>query len=530
MTRFLTAALLALSLPLSPLPAQAATPEDTLVVAWVFDDIISLDPQEMFEISTFEVVGNVYDTLVMFDLDDTSQLEGQIAESWEVSDDGLTFTFKIRPDLQFHSGNPVTAHDVVYTFQRLTAMDKGPAFLIQDLGITADNMDETLTAPDDMTFQMVVDNPYAPSYVLNVLTSANFSIVDSELLKQQEQDGDWGNEYLKTNSAGSGPFILRQWRPDELIMVEANEDYWQGAPQLNRIFWRHITEPATQRLQLEAGDVDIARNLTPDQIEGLEGAEGVEFTETAQGTNLYMGLNVANEHLGKPLVREALRYLVDYQGMADTFLRNQWTVNQTFLPRDVLGYVDSKPYNLDVDKAKALLAEAGYPEGGFGLTINVASTRPERMDAAQSFQATLGQAGIELEILPSDARTALTTYRERKHDIYLGTWGVDYFDPASNDVFVVNTDNSPDAESKPLAWRNSWQNEELSEQALQLQRERDSEAREQGYQQLILDWQPVSPFVMMFQAIEVAALRDNVKNFRLGPSADANLYLNVTKE
>lgn len=530
MKRILTAALVALILPLSPAPIQAATPADTLVVAWVFDDIISLDPQEMFEISTFEVVGNTYDTLVMFDLDDTSQLHGLIAESWEVSEDGLTYTFKIRPEMQFHSGNPVTAHDVVYTFQRLTAMDLGPAFLIQDLGISADNMGTTLSAPDDMTFQMVVDNPYAPSYVLNVLTSANFSIVDSELLKQNEQDGDWGNNFLKTTSAGSGAFILRQWRPDELIMVEANENYWQGAPKLQRIFWRHITEPATQRLQLEAGDVDIARNLSPDQIEGLQGSEGIAFTETAQGTNLYMGLNVANEHLAKPEVREALRHLVDYQGMVDTFLRNQWVINQTFLPRDILGYVDSKPYTLDVEKAKGLLAEAGYPDGGFKLTVNVASTRSERMDAAQSAQATFAEAGIELEILPSDARTALTTYRERKHDIYLGTWGVDYFDPASNDVFVINTDNAPEAESKPLAWRNSWQNEALTETALGLQRERDSETRKAGYQQVIQDWQPISPFIMMFQEIEVAALRDNVKNFRMGPSADTNFYLGVTKE
>lgn len=529
MRSLLSIALLTLILAPSPDTSHAATPDDTLVIAWVFDDIISLDPQEMFEISTFEVVGNTYDTLVMFDLDDTSQLHGLIAESWEVSADGLTYTFSIRPEMQFHSGNPVTAHDVVYTFQRLTAMDKGPAFLIQDLGISAENMAETLTAPDDMTFQMVVDNPYAPSYVLNVLTSANFSIVDSELLKQQEQDGDWGNNYLKTNSAGSGAFILRQWRPDELIMVEANENYWQGAPTLRRIFWRHITEPATQRLQLEAGDIDIARNLSPDQIEGLQDAEGITFTETAQGTNLYMGLNVANEYLSNPQVREALRYLVDYQGMVDTFLRNQWVINQTFLPRDILGYVDSTPYSLDVEKAKALLAEAGYPDGGFGLSVNVASTRPERMNAAQSVQATFAEAGIELEILPSDSRTALTTYRERKHDIYLGTWGVDYFDPASNDVFVINTDNSPEAQSKPLAWRNSWQDEALTETALGLQRERDSEVRKAGYQQVIQDWQPVSPFIMMFQQIQVAALRDSVQNFRLGPSADTNFYLNVSK-
>src|SRR5262249_8486476 len=150
------------------------------------------------------------------------------------------------------------------------------------------------------------------------------------------------------------------------------------------------------------------------------------------------------------------------------------------------------------DKAKSLLAEAGYANG-FPLTINVASTEQARMDVAQSMQSTLAKVGIRLKILASDQKTVITTYRARKHDIALLTWGIDYFDPNTNMSFVVNTDNSDTPKSKPLAWRNGWMNEELNAKAAALLMERDSDKRKAGYQEMIKEWQPNSPFAMMFQ-------------------------------
>ena len=150
------------------------------------DDIITLDPAEMYELSTYEVNGNVYEALVAINPHNTGEILHKAAESWTVSDDGKTYTFKLRPNMKFQSGNPVTAADVVYSYQRLTALNISPAFLIQDLGITPDNMNDTLKAVDDLTFQMTVDKPYAPSYVINVLCATNFAIVDSKLLKSKE--------------------------------------------------------------------------------------------------------------------------------------------------------------------------------------------------------------------------------------------------------------------------------------------------------------------------------------------------------
>ena len=210
--------------------------------------------------------------------------------------------------------------------------------------------------------------------------------------------------------------------------MEVNPNYYGTKPKLKRVVWRHIAEESSQRLLLESGDVDIARNLSADQLDGLRAKGGFETTATAQNTNLYMGMNTKNQYLANPKVRQAIRYLVDYDGLVKTALREGWVINQTFLPNGVMGFVDSHPFTLDIDKAKALLAEAGYPNG-FPITVNVASTEQSRMDIAQSLQETFAKVGIQLKILASDQKTVITTYRARKHDMALLTWGIDYFDP-----------------------------------------------------------------------------------------------------
>ena len=536
MKKLLAALALGASFALATPAVHAATPKDTLVEAWHMDDIISLDPQEMYELSTYEINGNVYDTLVAINPHNTGEILHKAALSWTVSDDGKTFTFKLRPGQKFASGNPLTAADVVYSYQRLTALNLAPAFLIQDLGITTDNMKDTLKAVDDLTFQMTVDQAYAPSFVINKLCATNFAIVDSVTVKSHEAkkaDGtnDWGNGWLKTASAGSGPFKIDEWKPNESISISVNPNYWGPKPKLKRIFYRHIAEEASQRLLLESGDVDIARNLSADQLDGVrKKGGGFTFPGTAQNTNLYFGMNTKNQYLAHPEVREALRYLIDYQGLAKTALREGWIINQTFLPNGVLGFIDSRPYKLDYAKAKALLAKAGLADG-FPLTVNVASTEQSRMDIAQSMQQTFAKVGIKLQILASDQKTVITTYRARKHDLALLTWGIDYFDPNTNMAFVVNKDNSDDPKTgKPLAWRNGWQNEKLNQEANDLLFVTDTAKRKAGYQAMIKEWQPISPFAMMFQQNWVAAVSPKVHNFFIGPSNEMTQYLTVYKQ
>jgi peptide/nickel transport system substrate-binding protein len=124
--------------------AQAATPKDTLVMASQIDDIITLDPAEIFEFSGAEYAANTYDRMITFDVDNVSDISGGIAESWEISDDGLVYTFKVREGIQFASGNPVTADDVVYSLQRVVILDKTPAFILTQFGFTPENVGETI--------------------------------------------------------------------------------------------------------------------------------------------------------------------------------------------------------------------------------------------------------------------------------------------------------------------------------------------------------------------------------------------------
>jgi peptide/nickel transport system substrate-binding protein len=508
---------------------RADTPDNTLVMAWQFDDIITLDPAEAFEFSGLEYAAQVYDRLVTYDVNDVSKIEPMVAESWSVSDDGKTFTFKIRDDITFHSGNKLTAHDAAYSLQRVVKLNLTPAFILTQFGFTAENVDQMITAPDDTTLVLKTDKAYAPTFVLYCLTAGVGSVVDSKLLQEHEVDGDMGHAWLRTNSAGSGPFMLQQWRPSEVLSLTAFEDYWRGAPGLDRVFIRHVAEPATQQLLLERGDVDVARNLLPDQIEALRKAEGFAIDESPKGGIWYLGLNVKREPFQKVEVRQALKYLVDYEGIQNSVLRGQMRVHQSFLPQGFLGAINDKPFSLDVEKAKALLAQAGYPDG-FSVTMDTRNTSPT-MDIAQAIQASFAQAGIKLEIIPGDGGQTLTKYRARNHDIYIGKWGPDYQDPHTNaDTFAANPDNSDDAPAKPLAWRNAWDIPEMTAKTQAAVLERDPAKRAQMYEELQREHQQVSPFVIMFQEIEVIARAANVEGLIWGPSFDSNFYWKATKK
>ncbi|MDG4873842.1 ABC transporter substrate-binding protein [Mesorhizobium sp. WSM4935] len=520
-------------------PAFAVTPADTLVEGFAIDDIISMDPGEAFELSTAEVTGNTYDLLVRLDLSDTSKVKGDLAESWSVSDDGLTYTFKLKPGMKFASGNPITAADVAYSFERAIKLDKSPAFIINQFGITGDNVTEKAKAVDDTTFQFVVDKAYAPSFVLNCLSATVASVVDSKLVKEHvaavtpsadyKWDNDFGNAWLKTGYAGSGPYKLREWRANEAVVLERNDNYNGEKAKLARVIYRNMKESSAQRLALEAGDIDVARNLEPNDLDAIAKNADLTTTSAPKGTVYYISLNQKNPNLAKPEVRQAFKYLIDYDAMASTILKGIGEIHQSFLPKGDLGAIDENPFKLDIAKAKELLAKAGLPDG-FKVTMDVRTGQPTT-GMAESIQQTLGQAGIKLEIIPGDGKQTLTKYRARNHDIYIGNWGQDYFDPNSNaQTFASNPDNSDNAKIKTLAWRNAWDIPDLTKETEAALLEKDAAKRADMYkdlQQKILD---TSPFVIIHQQLEVAGLRKNLQGFKLGPSFDTNFVWAVSKQ
>jgi len=473
--------------------ADAATPKDTAVFAKQIDDIISLDPGESYELSGQEICTNVYDRLLRYEAEDLSKLVGGVAESWTVSPDGKTFTFKIRPNLKFQSGGPVTAEDVEFSLQRVVLIDKTPAFLLTQLG-------------------------WSKATVKDLVKVA----------LAHETNGDMGNGWLKTNSAASGAFKLVSWKANESVSLEAYPGFRLGAPPLKRVVVRHVPEPASQRLLLEKADADFARDLTPDQIKPLAGNPDIKVESFKAANTFYMGLNLGYEPLANPKVRQAMKMLVDYDGMVKSFLAGRFFVQQSFLPLGFFGAIAYAPFKLDVAKAQALLAEAGYKDG---FTVKMAAPNaPPWTEISQSVQQTMGQAGIKVSIEPMELKAVIGQYRARAHQIAMLSWGPDYFDPHTNaDSFVHNDDNSDTPKSKPIAWRNKWFIPDITKEMLAAAKEVDTAKRAEQYAALQKKVTDDGPYIFMFQNNLQVARRATATGYNPGITEDLNFFRTIRK-
>jgi peptide/nickel transport system substrate-binding protein len=507
---------------------QAATPKDTLVMAKAIDDIVTLDPAEVYEFTGGEIINNLYDRIMTFDPKDYTKVIGGATRSYSVSADGLTLTFKMRKGIKFPSGREMTATDAAFSLQRVVILDKTPAFILTQFGWTKDNVKQMITAPDNGTLVLKISKPFAPTFVLNCLTSGVASVVDQQEVMKHEQGGDLGYAWLKSHSAGSGAYVIDAWNAKDSVVMHANPHFHGGAIKMKRVVLKHVAESTAQRLLVEKGDVDIARNLTADQIKAIASDKNL-VVETEPKTNIYyFAVSVKDPKLANPKVQQALRWLIDYQGMAKTFLAGQFKVHQAWWGSGSAGALDDTPFHLDVAKAKALLAEAGFPNG-FPLDVDVANVAPFT-DMAQSLQSTFAQAGIKVNLIQSDQRQVITKYRARKHQAVLLYWSPDYLDPHSTaDYFARNPDNSDNAKTKTIAWRNSWQDVALTKETDAALLEKDAKKRMADYVDIQRKMQQSGPIMVMFQQNEQAVLRKNVKHFILGPSFDTVVYWKVTK-
>jgi peptide/nickel transport system substrate-binding protein len=508
---------------------QAATPKNMFVMAKDISDVITLDPAEVFELSGGEIIANIYDRLMMFEPENLTNLVGGVADDWQVSGDGKSITFTIRSGLKFHSGNPVTAEDVAYSLQRVVKLNKTPAFIVTQFGWNKDNVDQLVQVVGDNQVKITITEEFSPVLVLNAMSAGVASVVDKKLVMEHEKDGDMGYEWLKSNSAGSGAFQLKSWKANETVSLDAFADYRHGKPAMNRVIVRHVAEPSAQRLLLEKGDVDMSRNLTPDQIKGIEGNADIAIDGHPKGTVMYMAANSSHPILGNPDVALALRYLVDYEGMADSFLAGQFVIHQAFWPAGLWGALEETPYRLDVAKAKELLAKGGHGDG-FTVRIDTLTNSPFP-EIAQSVQSTLAKAGIKSQIITAEGKTLWPMYRARKHEIILARWSPDYVDPHSNaDAFAHNPDNRIEAKlTGVLAWRNAWADPAINDLTVRARNELDLDKREQLYLELQRKLQKAGPFTVMFQQNEQVARRKNVQGFVSGSNFDLVFYRNVTK-
>ena len=507
---------------------QAKTPKDMFVIAKDISDTITLDPAEVFEFTGGEVIANVYDRLMTFEPEDLTKLVCGVCETYSVSSDGKTITYKIRSGLTFHSGNPITAEDVEFSIERVILLNKTPAFIFTQFGWNTDNVSDLITVSGD-SVSMTITEDFSPVLVLNTMSAGIGSIVDKKTVMSHEADGDLGYEWLKSNSAGSGPFSLKAWKANESIVLERFPDYRHGSPAMKRVMMRHVPEPATQRLLVEKGDVDLARNLTPDQVNGIRGNSDLKIDEGRKSQVLYIAGSATHPILGKDKVMEAIRSAVDYDGMVGSFLNGSWVKHQAFWPAGMWAGLEETPHKMDLDKAKALLAEAGHGDG-FKVSLHTLTATPFP-DIAQSVQATLGKIGIEVEITTLEGSALWPKYRARALELVLARWSPDYLDPHSNaDPFVNNPDNTPEAKlTGVLAWRNSWQNKDMNKLIEEARNESDLGKREQQYLHIQRKMQHIGPYAILFQNNEQTVMRTNVNGYLSGANFDMLYLRDVTK-
>jgi peptide/nickel transport system substrate-binding protein len=505
----------------------ADTGKDVLVVALQTDNVTSLDPHEGFEAVGGEINSNLYQKLVRSDIDDPNQIRGEIAESWSMSEDGKTLTMKIRSGLKFASGGPLSAADCAFSLSRAVIMNKSPAFIINQFGFTKDNVAERITAPDATTLVLKLEKPTATTFLLNCLSANVAAILEKKVVLEKAVGDDLGNGFLRQNSAGSGPWVLRSWKPSESVVFDFNP---QSGPVngIKRIIIRHIVDPSAQLLMLQKGDVDVARNLNSEQLKQLQGDANYTLVRRATASVMAISMNQKVPQLAKPEVRQAIKWAIDYEGIQKNIVPMTHIMRQSFLPDGYPAAQKEGPFKRDVAKAKALMAAAGLADG-FDVSFDHYSAQPGA-DIAQALQANLADIGIRVRLLASENRQVLTRMRARQHEMALTVWGSDYFDPNTNaEAYCVNTDNSDDARNRTLAWRNSWKDDEITKFALDALEEKDAEKRKELYLKLQVLHQERSPFAPLLQTVTWAVCRKNVQGIRLGVLPDANSYASVKK-
>jgi peptide/nickel transport system substrate-binding protein len=509
--------------------ANAATPSSIVVIAKSIGDVVNgFDPAEAYVGTDYEICSNVYRMLVTLDPADGTKYIGDLAESWEFSNDGMTVTFKLKKSILFESGKPVTAEDVVFSIHRLMKLNKYPAADFVQLGWSIDRMDEILKVGDD-EYTVIHNLPEVRAHgtVLNTLATPRGCVVEKATVLAHEVNGDLGNEWLKTHSAGAGSYRLVEWKASDRIIMEANPNA-EIQPAVPRLVIRHVADPATQLLLLQKGDIDIARDLGSDQVRTARG--NPDLIELSADTTAQMNLcmNMAVEQFRNPKVLEAIKWAVDCEAIANNITPDVWDVWQaSFLPRNVKGTVPST-FRKDTAKAKALLAEASYPDG-FSVTLDHFSSWPWA-DIAQAIQADLAEIGIKAELIAAETGQVITKYRARQHQLVLIYWATNLYDPDYNArAFCINTDDSDDSKLKSQAWRNHFVDAEMSEAADAAGKELDAEKRAQMYDKLQRDFMARAPVSWLLQKREVAMQRKETPGLYLGGLAYLHRFAGITK-
>jgi peptide/nickel transport system substrate-binding protein len=493
--------------------------DNTVIVSDDVADIITLDPARAYEVTNLTVFHAVYETLVNVPADDLTALEPGLAESWEISDDGLVYTFHLRDGVTFASGNPMTAEDVRFSWMRLKNIKGNPSFYAD--AITG------IEVIDDLTLEVTLSAP-TPAF-LSIVTVPAMSVTDSAVVIENggtdAEDADvtdTATAYLDQNSAGTGPFTLTSWTPNTEVTMVRNDSYWGGPAALDGVTMVQVNDSTTALQQLERGDIDIAYNINKDLAEMVMGNDALTL-QAGQSLNISYLAITPNEELGGALAnaqaRQAIAYAIDYDGISDGLLLGYTDRPAAMLPIGVQGSDPSIRYERDLDQSRALLEEAGLSDG-FDVTLSMgqggACGIPAETIGAK-LQADLAEVGINVTVDIQQSSNFLTAYRAQELQAVLSTWSPDYLDATMWSDYFSFPDVGP-------SFRIMMDVPEIAELATEAGMETDQAARTDLYAQYQQAHVDAAVFIPLCQNRVLIATSDEIENFVFHPVYFMDFY------
>ncbi|WP_019121874.1 ABC transporter substrate-binding protein [Brevibacillus massiliensis] len=475
--------------------ADTGKPKD--FVMGIAADAVTLDPSLQSDLVSITITSEIYETLVRYKAG-SSELESDLATSWEASPDGLSWTFHLAKDVKFHDGTPFNADAFIFNFERWwdekNPYHKGDFSPFQaDFGGFKDS--ETCVVKDvqkidDDTVQINLKQPFSP--LLAILSQTEYGIASPEAIKKHNGD------ILKT-PVGTGAFKFVSWTPGDKIVLEKNQDYRQpGMPKLDKLIFQVIKDNTARLNALRAGQIDLMDGLSPSDAASVKSDAKLQLYETPSNNVGYLAMNNLKPPFDNPKVRQAINMAIDKQALIDAYYYGLAEPAVTVLPsKNWAFHTDLNDYEVNVEKAKELLKEAGYPNGFSTELWAMPVARPympQPEQIATVLQADLKKIGIDAKIVTMDWATYTQKMKNGEHTMGLMGWAPGTWDP-SNLLYTLLHSSNAKPPALNLSFYKNPQVDTLLENAL---KETDQTKAAELYkqaQQIIHDDAPMVPLV-----------------------------------
>lgn len=485
--------------------SQTAQPKTVVIGAQ--SDLITLDPGNMYEPYANMISYAAYDMLYRVKSGTMGTPEPSVATEVTIDDTKTVYTFKLRDDVVFASGNKLTSKDVAWSVNRVLNMKDSNAYS------NVKNVSK-VEAPDDYTVVFTLAEPDA-SFLVK-LTSNAFCILDSEVVKQHggsDSGSDTAKTWLDTTSAGSGPYVIKSWTPKEQLVLERNSNYWGTASNIDTIILKEMPSVDAQITALQNGEIDIALGLNSETAKQLEGKEGITISNgaTALMTFLVMSRDQSlSPEMSNPKVQEAVRYALDYEGYL-TLGGEGCTIPLNFVQDGFSGALTRDSGSRDLEKAKALMAEAGYADG-FDITLTCANNNSEGLEwstIAQKVKQDLAEININVNIETLEATLVYEKMRDASMPLYVMFWSPDYYDINNQFAFLPGTGEDGTAYGNRTKWELTAENQLLWDLANKIQTETDPDKRAEYSEELQKLFDQDNPFAFLLQHPKTFAYNSN---------------------